>query len=309
MQWYTDFEKEIAQVFNESHRIISTFPPPLNHKGLSYLNKFDARHEDSSKNYICYLLPFWLKELTQLPKEDYVHLSVGNVFAMLYFFIQDDIMDSKTKLDRDQIPLANLLQLHFLEIYISYFPSDSPFWVYFHQYITEWADSVSNEDQQDYFQTNILWIARKASPLKLSSTGALILSGQLDLILIVSDFIDHVLTTLQMADDWVDWNEDWEEGNYNGLLSMIRAENNQGEPLSVEKIKNAIFVRGVMKRFSDIALRNHTYIQQLAFDIPYLTSFHETLVNHLTQDSDTIEENRLLREKGGLAYWLSKNIN
>lgn len=308
MQWYNDFENEITQVFMESQRIVATFPPPLSEKRLLYLKKFDARQEDSSKNYICYLLPFWLKELTPLKEEDYIQLSVGNVFAMLYFFIQDDIMDSTTTIDRDQIPLANLLQLHFFEIYRSYFPSDSPFWAYFHQYIIEWTDSVSNENTQDYFQTNLIMMARKASPLKLSSTGALILSGQAHLISMLSDFIDHVLITLQMADDWIDWEEDWEEGNYNGLLSMIKAENNREEPLSVDQIKNAIYVKSVMKRYTEIAIANLTYIQQLQLDVPHLASFHTTLVDHLNKDANLIEEDRLLQTKGGLSYWLSKNM-
>jgi len=308
MQWYKDFENEIAQVFIESQRIIATFPPPLNTKGLSYLNTFDAHQEESSKNYICYLLPFWLKELIPLKEEDYVKLSVGNVFAMLYFFIQDDIMDSKSTLDRDQIPLANLLHMQFLEIYRSYFPSNSPFWAYFHQYIIEWTDSVSNEHQQDYFHTNIIMTARKASPLKLSSTGALVLSGQPDLIPILSDFIDHVLITLQMSDDWIDWQDDWQDGSYNGLLSMIQAENGHEGALSLDHIKNAIFVRGVMKRYTEIASANHTYIQKLTLKIPYLASFHETLVEHLIKDANLIEEDKLLQEKGGLYYWLSKNM-
>ncbi|OAB45959.1 hypothetical protein [Paenibacillus glacialis] len=308
MPWYKDFEKELAQVFMESQRIVATFPPPLNHKGLSYLNKFDIHQEDSSKNYICYLLPFWLKEITHLKDADCVKLSVGNVFAMLYFFIQDDIMDNKTTLDRDQIPLANLLHMQFLEIYRSYFPSDSLFWAYFHQYIIEWTDSVSNEHQQDYFRTNIIMTARKASPLKLSSTGALVLSGQSELISTLTNFIDHVLITLQMADDWIDWMDDWEEGNYNGLLSMINEESHRDEPLTLDLIKNAIFVRGVMKRYTDIASANHTYIQTLELNLPYLISFHKTLIDHLIKDANQIEEDKLLQEKGGLYYWLSKNM-
>ncbi|OAB48196.1 hypothetical protein [Paenibacillus antarcticus] len=308
MQWYKDFANQITQVFNESQRVIATFPSPHNIKGLAYLSTFDAQEEESSKNYICYLLPFWLKELIPLKEEDYVKLSVGNVFAMLYFFIQDDIMDSKSTLDRDQIPLANLFHMQFLEIYRSYFPSDSPFWDYFHQYIIEWTDSVSNEHQQDYFQTNLVMTARKASPLKLSSTGALVLSGQSELIPSLSDFIDHVLITLQMSDDWIDWQDDWADGSYNGLLSMIQAENGREGALSLDHIKNAIYVRGIMKRYTEIASANHTYIQKLTLNIPYLASFHETLVEHLIKDANLIEKDKLLQEKGGLHYWLSKNM-
>ncbi|WP_438347230.1 hypothetical protein ACP8HI_16155 [Paenibacillus sp. FA6] len=308
MKWYKDFENDIAHIFMTSQRVIENFPPPLNHKGLTYLSKFDARQEDSAKNYICYLLPFWLKEMTHLKKEDCVALSVGNVFAMLYYFIQDDIMDSKDNLDRDQIPLANLLHMHFQEIYRSLFTSTSPFWTYFQQYIIDWSDSVSNEIQQDYFHTDLAMMANKAAPLKLSSTGALLLSGQPDLVSPISDMINHVLITLQMADDWIDWQEDYKENNYNGLLSMIKAENDTGEPITIGYIKNAIFVHGVMKRYTEIAIRNHAYIQQLDLMLPYLLSFHETLVNDLIKDAELIEDEKILQINGGLHYWLSKNI-
>jgi hypothetical protein len=307
MKWYKDFENELEQVFMASQRLVEKFPAPLNHKGLYYLRKFDVRQEDSAKNYICYLLPFWLKEMSHLKKKDYVTLSVGNVFAMLYFFIQDDIMDSKDPIDRDQIPLANLLFLHFHEIYRTYFPSFSPFWTYFHQYIIEWTDSVSNENQQDFFQTNLTLMARKASPLKISSTGILILSDQVDLIPPVSDLIDHVLVTLQMSDDWMDWQDDYYDGNYNGLLSMIKSENDQEGPITFDYIKNAIYVRGVMKRYAEIAVSNHSYIQKLELNIPYLLSFNETLLEHLIKDASLIEEEKVLQATGGLNYWLFNN--
>ncbi|AOZ92033.1 hypothetical protein [Paenibacillus crassostreae] len=308
MQWYKDFEKDIAQVFIETQQIVEKFPPPLNHKGLAYLSKFDIRQDDSTKNYICYLLPFWCNDISQLKKDTIVRLSVGNVLAMLYFFIQDDLMDSQDSLDRDQVPLANLLYIHFFEIYLAYFPFDSPFWAYFHQYIVEWTDGVANEPHEDYFQTDLIKIARKAAPLKLSSTAVLLLSNQSNLVFTASDMIDHVLVTLQMADDWNDWEDDYTENNYNGLISLIRFKHDQSDIISIEEIKRAIFVQDIMQYYTKFAISNHTYIEQLNLNLPYLLSFHHTLVNHLKRDAESINEKKRLQASGGLNYWLSKNI-
>jgi hypothetical protein len=196
----------------------------MSNAGIAYLKKFSVLEEDSTKNYICYLLPFWVKELTGITNEEARKLSLANVFIMLYFFIQDDLMDTAPVEWKQQLALGNLFYLEFLEIYRDEFPSDSPFWLYFRTYITEWADSVTNENDQDYFKHQPTRVATKASPLKLASTGALLLSNKADTIDIVTDFIDHVLVTLQMVDDWVDWQDDLEEGSYNCLLSMIKLE-------------------------------------------------------------------------------------
>ncbi|AJS57385.1 class 1 isoprenoid biosynthesis enzyme [Paenibacillus sp. IHBB 10380] len=307
MEWLKEFDNEISQVFVEAQEIISQFPPSLDHKGLSYLNKFNIHSEDSTKNYICYLLPFWMKETSTLSNEDYRKLSLGNVFAMLYFFIQDDLMDEPSNSDRSQLILSNLFYLHFLDIYRSYFASDSPFWTYFNQYIREWSDGLTNENHKDYFQSDPSMIAKKSAPLKLSSTGILLLSGQNDLIPTVSDLVERVLITLQMSDDWVDWQEDLADGNYNSLLSMIKKEHYPHQILTVDSVKTSIYVRSIMKNYVDIATANHQYLLSRDIQLTHLLSFHEMLVNDLSQDAQEIEESRILQQQGGLHYWLLEN--
>lgn len=304
MKWLKEFDNEISQVFVEAQAVIAQFPPPLDQKGLSYLNEFNIHREDSTKNYICYLLPFWMKNASTLHEEDYRKLSLGNVFAMLYFFIQDDLMDGPSSKDKSQLILGNLFYLHFLDIYRSYFSSDSPFWTYFHQYIREWSDSLINENHRDYFQSDPSMIAKKSGPLKLSSTGILLLSGQEYLIPPISDLIDRVLITLQMSDDWIDWHEDLADGNYNSLLSMIKNEHYPNQTLTEDTVKISIYVRSIMKRYVDIATANHQYALSLKLPLTHLLSFHEMLVNDLSQDAQEIEHLKTSQQQGGLHYWL-----
>ncbi|NRF92308.1 hypothetical protein HQN89_14945 [Paenibacillus frigoriresistens] len=126
MNWFLAHEKDLADVFAEAEHIISTFPTPLDHLGLAYLATFDGRKEESTKNYICYLLPYWMKDITELPPESMNKLSLANVFVMLYYFIQDDIMDSAKGEHKDKLPLANLFHMQFLSIYREMFPAGSP---------------------------------------------------------------------------------------------------------------------------------------------------------------------------------------
>ena len=65
-------------------------------------------------------------------------------------------------------------------------------------------------------------VAKKASPVKNASTGALLLSNQAHLIPVVTAAVEQTLITLQMLDDWADWEEDLEEGFYNCLLASLR---------------------------------------------------------------------------------------
>ncbi|OZB90799.1 hypothetical protein [Paenibacillus sp. XY044] len=308
MEWLERYEADLSYVFRETENMIASFPSPLNTKGLSYLSHFNVLQENSAKNYICYLLPFWLMETARLSGEDARKLSIGNVCAMLYFFIQDDCIDSSSPQDKEQLPLGNLLYLQFLDIYRGYFPSDSPFWSYFRQYLHEWAESVSNEQTADYFRVNPLFIARKAAPLKLSSTGALLLSGRDERIPAVTDLVEHVLATLQMADDWADWREDLEEGSYNSLLSLIRSQFATAETLSPERVEHYIAVRGILRSYTAVAEANHEHIKQIPLNIPHLISFHEHILLSIQEDANRIEEERNALQKGGLSLWLLNHI-
>ena len=82
-----------------------------------------------------------MKDISELPPESMNKLSLANVFVMLYYFIQDDIMDSAKGEHKDKLPLANLFHMQFLSIYRELFPSSSPFWSYYETYITEWSRS------------------------------------------------------------------------------------------------------------------------------------------------------------------------
>ena len=309
MNWFHDYEEELRSVFEECKELISQFPEPLNTRGLTYLNHFNVFETGSHKNYICYLLPFWFKEPCNLTVMDCRQMSKGNIFLMLYFFIQDDLMDQRTPSASSTLPLANLLYIEFLNIYRSYFPGKDPFWKYFNRYISEWADSVSNESTQDYFRDEQVKIAHKASPLKLSSTAALLLAGKDSLIPHSEELLDYVLLTLQMLDDYEDWEEDLEEGNYNCLLSLARQTwFNNKDHLTRDDIKDFIYSKRGLEHYADLAQSYHNRLLNHNLKIPHLLDFNLLLATNLKKIVSAIEAEKALLQGGGLQYWLSKNM-
>ncbi|GAE07779.1 hypothetical protein [Paenibacillus sp. JCM 10914] len=247
-----------------------------------------------------------------LPTEVYRHLATTNIMGMLYYFIQDDIMDSphnnpSTFNKKHYLTLANLLYYEFITSYQIYFRPDSCFWNYFRTYNDEWAEGVMHESNRDYFQNDPTSIAKKAAPVKLGSTGALLLSGKPELIAPTNEMMTQVLITLQMMDDWTDWEQDLADGSYNCLLSLIKSEQgkSQDASLTVAEVQQALYTNNVLKPYAQIAARNHSILSAIDLDAVSLISFHQSLVDELIEDANYIEFNRQKLLYGGLNYYLS----
>lgn len=307
MDWLSAHKGNMDEVFAETEHLIRSFPEPLNHHGLAYFAKFDLRQQESTKNYICYLLPYWMQEITHLPTDSVKKLSLANLFVMLYYFVVDDIMDNSLGEHKDKLPLANLFQMQFQKMYRALFPPHSPFWQYYETYVLEWADAVAGELGRNYFHTDQRKVAWKASPVKNASTGALILAGQAELIPVVTGAVEQVLVTLQMLDDWADWEEDLDEGSYNCLLAFLCGNEMrvESDSLTSEWVKQRIYVCDQLDGYSEIAVLHHEKLVALGISIKELTLFHFSLVDSLRMTVKETKEKRNHLLSGGLYYFLS----
>ncbi|QHT60881.1 hypothetical protein GXP70_13605 [Paenibacillus lycopersici] len=308
MPWRSDYEEELAVVFEEAERLIAAYPAPLNAKGQAYLQAFNPLAPSSAKNHICYLLPFWTAPVTALSAEHYRALSLGNVFVMLYFFIQDDLMDDAPADLKEQLALGNLFHLSMLDIYRSMFEHSSPFWHYYNEYVRNWSLAVAYEHPMGSLDPARL--ASKAAPVKLASTGALLLAGKPELESEVSRAVDLVLGTLQFSDDWSDWEEDFELKNANSLIGMIHAEStDQSTPLSKEDVKNALYIGDALTRFAELAAANGHLLDELRVRLPHLSAFQAHLAMQLAAGADKLMHNKRLLLQGGFSYWIETNFN
>lgn len=307
MIWLNPYKAELLDVFAEAEIRIGAFPAPFNEIGISYLHRFHPFREGSSKNYICYLLPFWLKHLAR-ERDVCRGMALSNLFVMLHFFIQDDLMDEPPAEWKMQLALDHLIQLQYMELYRSFFPPQSPFWTYFGQYVTEWATSVSDVNEREAFFTRPTRIAHKASPVKLASTGLLLLSGREELIPETSGLIDQVLITLQMADDRADWREDLQTGSANSLLSFVRRERRMESVagLTVQEVEASIHVRGCLRRYAQLAEERHERLRTSGTQALQLVAFHDFLTRSLLAEALRIERDKDMLLQGGFVHWLSK---
>lgn len=310
MKWYFAYKDELEDVFRQAEERIAAFPAPFQHLGLDYLAHFNPLREDSTRNYICYLLPFWLQEITGLTPEICRKLSLGNVFVMAHYFIQDDVMDTSADNSATQLALSQLFYTECLRIYQNLFPASSPFWSHAQTYVNEWAVSVVSEGTENYFQGDRHRIALKASPLKMAGTGALLLGGRADLIQAITEMTDTALLVLQMSDDWADWPEDWEENSYNCLLSHISAEQKTAyrEGLNPEKVQEAIYVRGTLTSYAGIANQAVRKLEAMEPSVPGLHMFARSIAEELGEEAAEIERGRSHLRRGGLDFWITKNM-
>lgn len=308
MEWYQRYKIDVAVVFREAQARIAQFPFPLSEVGLKYAEKFNPVDDnEGGKDYICVLLPFWMKEMTKVSGEHCERLALANIYGMLYFFIQDDVMDS-TKPDglKSQLSLANLLQLEMFAIFRELFPSVSPFWTFYDRYVTTWADCVMNENDSNYFMTDPIRTAGKAGPVKISAVGACLLAGEGERIPQLEDAIDTALMTLQMLDDWADWQEDLEEGSYNGLLALIASETGLAvSELTVSKIESSVHVLGVMSRYAEIAVQSQNRLLPLQNEMPSLFSYHLFMIQALQTIANHLEDKKRKLLGGGFNYLFS----
>ena len=250
-----------------------------------------------------------MEDICELPAEEFNKLSLANVFVMLYYFIQDDIMDAAKGEHTSKLPLANLFHIQFLSIYRELFPSSSPFWSYYETYILEWSKSVTNELQSDYFHNDKMQIAKKASPVKNASTGALLLANQAQLIPAVTAAVEQTLVTLQMLDDWADWEEDLEEGSYNCLLASIRKQLqlSTADELTPEMVKQQLYVHDFFAAYAGTADSHHEHLLSLSVGMEQLVAFHDSLVQNIHRVANEIKERRAALVSGGFYYFLSNS--
>ncbi|WP_435169481.1 hypothetical protein [Paenibacillus glycanilyticus] len=305
MNYFDPYRTELQLVFSEAKRRIAHFPEPFNESGLAYLRKFDVFERESSKNYICYLLPYWINESATIPIDQCRMLSLSNVFSMLYYFLQDDVMDETPAAWKEQLALAHLFHIELEAILRELFAANSPFWSYRQRYVNEWASAVVHEDKHDYFMTDIVRVAKKASPLKLASTGVLLLAGQPEKIANVEELVDYSLVLLQMADDLTDWEDDLTEGNYNCLLSMIHAKRQSVHPLLTKEVESYIYDRGLMTEYCNRSKEVLSFLGNGEIDNAPLLSFSQFTYEGIASFTNRVEQTRRTLLSGGLDYILS----
>jgi len=315
-EWLEGYKEEIGQIFAEAAKGLQGMPTPLAAMGIALLDRCNPLSKgEAGTNYICFLLPAWLKEQTGCADELCRDLAIGNAYAMLHFFLLDDAMDANAAAaDRDEkrraLALGQLLNEAFRRRYGKYFSATSPLWERYEVYLAEWASAVSGEGERPAEPSDPKALARKSAPVKLCAAGMLMLSGQEQLLSRMEEGLDLVLASLQLSDDWADWREDLAEGGErrNAFLTLVRRmlAVPPEETLDERTVKRGIYRDGCLRRLYTIAEGYQARLDKLR-DVPRtLLIFHADIVSGLRKDAEEAEAfTEKLATEGGLSEILS----
>jgi hypothetical protein len=310
-----DFEKELKVVMNSLHERISSYSHYFKKDALGFLSIYNILDEGFSRNPLCFMLPFWLKDPLEVDSKTCCKITEGFMLLAFYVLIQDAVMDiTSDEHKEDLLPLGSLFFVDFLEIFREMFPVDSLFWSYFKKYINEWTNSVIWEKKEKYnkkinfSKEELILAARKAAALKISSSAICILGGHEDKVEKVSNIIDLLILTFQMLDDISDWKEDAKTLNCTFFLFLVMEYCELEDLSKVNEIhvSDALYFGGVLEKIFKIVYENHTVIEKESVDFPYFILYHETLYNQLEHELKQIHKEKESRIQGGFIYLLSK---
>ena len=304
MEFSIDLQKEMQRAFQMCRDVVRQFPVPFVESGMRYLNRFDPEHGNSSTNYICCLLPYWLREAAKSSTETCREIAEANIFGMLHFHLQDELIDRQSRKDRTSVILSQLFYAEMNVRYAALFPSVS----YFRQALlsctSEWASGLAAEQRQDSFFERPQDLADRSAPLLLCPLALFAENPTLQQQAIHD--VREVLITLQMADDWADYRQDLQDGSYNCLVSLYRKEYAQDSKIDVlaSDIDQAIYAKGMLSRYAQFSTERQIRLQHAHQHFPDLLAFHEALAGDLEKIADQIEREKQKLSLGALNYWL-----
>lgn len=290
------YREEIDSIFTEALREIMELPAELRAVGRTLLSRSHPLQNGGGTNAVCYLLPYWLREETGVPIALCRDMAIGNLYAMLHYFVLDDAMDAGTERVpsglRRSLALGQLLSGMFRQRYASHFPDDASLWAYERKYAEQWASAVCREAGEPVHPHDCGQLAGKAAPVKLCAAGQLIWAGRPERIPEMEQAVDLALAVLQLSDDRADWREDLAEPNRNAMLTLVRDELalSAGDPLDERSVKRAIFRRGCLDQLAEIASGYLERMQALPNVPPGLAGFQRAIVQSLHTDAHQVRE-------------------
>ncbi|MFD0715706.1 hypothetical protein [Paenibacillus sp. GCM10027626] len=307
------YRDEIEYIFSQAEQEIGSFPAGLSGLGHALLKRSNPLQNGGGANVISYLLPYWFREQTGSPLELCRDLAIGNIYAMLHFFLLDDVMDGGTgRLDsgvRGSLALGQLLQGQFQQRYQRHFAADSPLWDYYRKYLGEWAAAVFSEGAQPIDPYDPGQLARKAAPVKLCAAGLLMHATRQEKIAAAEEAVDLALAVLQLSDDWADWRDDLPEPGCNGFLSLVREKLGLSADcvLDEKRVKRAIYHRQCLEQLADVVEKYGERLRQLSVAPQSLIAFQQEIARGIRNNAQGVNASvESLAAEGGISYFLTK---
>ncbi len=304
--------EELMLIFSQASEELAELPAGLRERGQELLALSDPLRNGGRVNRISYMLPYWMRDQTHSPIELCRDLAVGNIFAMLRYFLLDDAMDGQERGAggiRATLALGQLLEELFRRRYQLHFPHESMLWSCYRRYVGEWASAVHTEMEQPISPNDPGLLARKAAPVKIGASGMLLLAGMPERIPDAEQAVDLALAALQLSDDWDDWQDDLPAPNGNAFLSIVRnrLQLPSGQALDEHAVRTAIYHHEAVGELADSAESYAERLRQIPHRPDPLAAFADAIATGIREEARKIEQSQVrLAAAGGFSYLLSK---
>ncbi|QIR41954.1 hypothetical protein HCG51_35270 (plasmid) [Tolypothrix sp. PCC 7910] len=174
-------------------------------------------------------IPKWLGDTFGLQSDVSRSLVLGNLYGLVYFHLQDDLVDGDIS-QENQLPaihLRTILYQNWLTEYVRLFEPSSMFWSQFALFMAQWERATARSNTQPeisfqaYVNRNYLELAERAAPLKICCVATCLLTQREHLIANLTNALDHLHVASVLLDHACDWLEDLEMGRYNTFIHYV----------------------------------------------------------------------------------------
>jgi hypothetical protein len=302
-----DLDAESNWLLDACLKRISQYPPELRQPARARLEKHWSLEQKRPRAFhIAFLLPFWLKEPFSLDRDACRLVGLSNIFLVLYFMLQDELMDCDLGLDQRYLqPLGTFFFVDVMASYERLFGPGSAFWTRFEQTIAQWGLSISWERRWHWGQArafeeaDLRMLAHKAAPLKIPCAALCSLAGREQAIGTLEKTIDDLMMAFLLMDDLRDWRGDLAQGSYTYFLTRVAAHRGLDPHASLTEtdVEKALFVGAVLDEYMEMMIRyNRLALESVStLDVPYLRAYIVLLDQDGRQLREELEAKRSKR--------------
>ncbi|OXM14468.1 hypothetical protein [Paenibacillus herberti] len=316
MKWsLVDAKREAGVIFAEARDGTAQCPEPLRDMLQKLIDRCDPSVREGGSNYMTYLLPIWVGEEAGIPASLSRDFAVGSVYMMLHYFLLDDVMDGE-EMDfgpKASLAAGQLLHTMFVERYGRHFNGSAGLWNYYYSYTEQWSTAVSQEGIRQAEPRNAIGLALKSAPVKIGAAAAWLAAGKPERIPVAEQAVELALASLQLADDWADWQEDLTAGEErsNAFLTLARRALDlpEEQQLTEKLVRRAIFHYDALDKLTVLIHDHRCSLSGLGEAPPGLVGFQQAVLEGVEADVQSIRQTASnLAAQGGFSHFVSNSL-
>jgi hypothetical protein len=173
-------------------------------------------------------LPWWLGQEFGLSPQCVQTLTLCNLFGLGYVRIEDEMLEESAGQAGRQGKrrLADALYDQAMLRLNSLFSDQGEFWGHKDLAMSQWQRALDEGEHApvgrfaDWTENDMLLLAWRGAPIKITAVGACLLAGYKDAIPALLASLDHMLIAQVLLDHLDDWSADLDAGRFNAFVAF-----------------------------------------------------------------------------------------